>query len=95
MSGRTRGDVYICHFDRPIHHAEHYTGFATDVPARIEEHRAGRGARLLAVCNERGIGWSVVRIWRNVTRRFERCIKKRRFGPIRFLCPVCARKETP
>ena len=43
---------------------------ARDVELRIAEHRAGRGARILAVCVARGIGFEVVRTWAGVGRSF-------------------------
>ncbi|HEV2344502.1 MAG TPA: hypothetical protein VGS97_10455 [Actinocrinis sp.] len=46
MSGATVGTVYLPHFDAPFGHAKHYTGWSADLPARLAEHGAGRGARL-------------------------------------------------
>ncbi len=40
------GTVYLLHFDRPYVHAGHYTGWTTDLPARLAEHASGHGARL-------------------------------------------------
>lgn len=51
------GTVYLLHFDRPYKHARHYLGWAKDLDARLEHHRAGTGARLLAVLKEHGIGF--------------------------------------
>ncbi|MDL4817376.1 hypothetical protein [Actinomadura opuntiae] len=41
------GIVYLLHFTRPYKHAKHYTGWTSDLDARLAEHAAGRGARLL------------------------------------------------
>lgn len=78
--------VYLIHFDRPYHHAQHYLGWASDLDARLTRHRSGKGARLLAVVTAAGISWRVVRTWIG-GRGYERRLK-RRHGPYR-LCPVC------
>ena len=79
--------VYLIHFDRPYHHAAHYLGFCKDrVEDRLAEHRAGRGARLLQVINDAGIGWRLVRTWRG-DRKLERRLKRWKKSP--RLCPVC------
>jgi predicted GIY-YIG superfamily endonuclease len=80
------GTVYLLHFDRPYGHARHYTGWTTDLTARLAEHANGRGARLLAVAKAAGIGWSLARTWAG-TRALERSLK-RRHGASRF-CPLC------
>ena len=79
--------VYLIHFDRPLHHAKHYLGYCADgtLEVRLIRHRAGRGARLLAVLRELNIGWRVVRVFEG-DRRFERRLKK---GGSCRLCPVC------
>ena len=59
----TIGTVYLLHFDRPYAHAGHYTGWTTDLTARLAHHAAGHGARLLAVAQSAGIGWTLVRTW--------------------------------
>ena len=79
------GTVYLLHFDRPYHHARHYIGFATDLDRRMEEHRAGRGARLMAVIASAGIGFVVARTWPG-DRKLERRLKNYH-GP--RLCPIC------
>jgi predicted GIY-YIG superfamily endonuclease len=80
------GTVYLLHFDRPYGHARHYTGWTTDLSARLAEHAAGRGARLLAVARSAGVGWVLARTWTG-TRALERSLK-RRHGAARF-CPLC------
>jgi hypothetical protein len=79
--------IYLIHFDRPLHHARHYLGYCADgtLEVRLIRHRAGRGARLLAVLRELNIGWRVVRVFEG-DRKFERRLK----GNSRVrLCPVC------
>ncbi|HEV7431574.1 MAG TPA: hypothetical protein VGN77_00925 [Steroidobacteraceae bacterium] len=79
--------VYLIHFDRPLHHARHYLGYCADgtLEVRLIRHRAGRGARLLAVLRELGIGWRVVRVFEG-DRHFERRLKNHHSCR---LCPVC------
>jgi predicted GIY-YIG superfamily endonuclease len=82
--------VYLLHFDTKLSHAQHYIGW-TDKPSnvtrRVKHHQAGDGARILQVCNERGIGYQVVRTWpegdKTLERRLKNCKKPSRF------CPVC------
>lgn len=81
------GTVYLIHFDRPFKHAKHYTGWALDLNARLDEHRAGSGARLLAVIREAGIGWQVSRTWVGVDRHYERALKNQ--GGASRRCPLC------
>jgi predicted GIY-YIG superfamily endonuclease len=80
------GTVYLLHFDRPYGHAAHYTGWAIDLDARLAAHTAGRGARLLAVIREAGIGWQLARTWPG-TRTRERALKRQ--GGASRRCPLC------
>lgn len=80
------GVVYLLHFTRPYRHARHYTGWTTDLAARLDEHAAGRGARLLAVVSEAGITWSLARTWSG-TRARERQLKTQ--GGASRRCPLC------
>jgi len=93
MSRGPAGVVYLIHFDRAIaDHARHYLGWASDLEGRLEAHRAGRGARLMEVCKERGIGWHVSRTWEG-SRDRERAIKDRAESP--RLCPDCTSSPRP
>jgi hypothetical protein len=90
--GRGVGVIYLIHFDQPIGDlanprgfAGHYTGWTLDLPARLVDHAAGRGARLMQVVGELDIGWQLARIWTG-TRIRERSLKQR--GATRR-CPVC------
>ena len=84
------GYVYLLHFDRPIapgrHTTQHYIGFAADLAARIQEHSTGHGARLTQVAMERGIRFTVARLWWG-DRGLERRLKERKDAP--RLCPIC------
>jgi hypothetical protein len=91
--GRGVGVIYLIHFDQPIGDlcnprgfASHYTGWTLELPARLVDHAAGRGARLMQVVGERGIGWQLARIWTG-TRTRERSLK--RSGGAARRCPVC------
>ena len=94
MTASTQGFVYLVCFESPIGDvanpkgaAAHYLGWADDVAARMAEHRAGRGARILAACVRQGIAFDVVRTWAGVDRNFERRMK-RQHNAWR-LCPRC------
>jgi hypothetical protein len=92
-AGRGVGVIYLLHFDQPIGDlanprgfASHYTGWTLDLPARLVNHAHGRGARLLQVVGELGIGWQLARIWTG-TRARERLLKQQ--GGAARRCPVC------
>jgi hypothetical protein len=54
--------VYLIHFETPFRHARHYTGWtAGDLDARLAQHRAGAGARLMAVITQAGIDRTLAR----------------------------------
>jgi predicted GIY-YIG superfamily endonuclease len=55
MNGSLVGTVYLLHFDRPYKRARHYLGWASDLDARLAQHTAGHGARLLEVVHDAGI----------------------------------------
>ncbi len=84
--GGTPGTVYLLHFDRPYQHASHYTGWTCDLDSRLAEHAAGRGARLLAVIGQAGIGFTLARIWPGPRSR-ERALKRQ--GGAARRCPLC------
>jgi predicted GIY-YIG superfamily endonuclease len=79
--------IYLLHLDKPLRHARDYVGLADDLDARLERHASGQGARMLAVCRERGITWRLVRTWQG-GRKFERQLKNRKETPA--LCPICS-----
>ncbi|MGA2829102.1 MAG: hypothetical protein ABSF03_23650 [Streptosporangiaceae bacterium] len=81
------GTCYLIHFDRPYKHARHYLGWASNVKRRLAEHAAGRGANLMAVVRDAGIGWQLARLWPNSTRSRERQLKNQ--GSRARLCPMC------
>lgn len=95
---RKTGRVYLCCFrnaDAPdvparYKHAAHYLGFVagdeSELNARLADHRAGRGARLLEVIRDAGMTFKLTRTWTGVTRSFERTLKNNGGGR---LCPEC------
>ena len=79
---RAAGVVYVVRLERPIGNpasrhgsAQFYVGWTErDPEARLAEHRAGRGAKMLAAAAERGIRFDLVMTLPG-TRRLERRIK--------------------
>ena len=84
------GTVYLLHLDQPYKHARHYLGWASDLDARLAQHAAGDGARLLQVVRDAGIGWQLARTWPGDRYR-ERQLKKQ--GGRSRMCPVCKNPE--
>lgn len=90
--------IYLIHFDRPIgterHSAQHYCGFVdgdeNSVQARLEEHRAGWGAKILNHCNRQGIGYKVARTMPGDRNR-ERQLKNGK--KLRAYCPICSKSK--
>ncbi len=88
--------VYLLHFERPYRHARHYLGTTTDLDARLADHAAGAGARLLQVVRAAGIQWELARTWAG-GRDLERHLKglprgiggNGHHGGLGRLCPVC------
>jgi predicted GIY-YIG superfamily endonuclease len=78
--------VYLVHFSEPYRRARHYTDWTSDLESRLAEHRAGRGARLLAVITQAGIDWTLARTWQG-TRQRERQLKRQ--GGASRRCPIC------
>lgn len=78
--------IYLLHFDRPLHHARHYLGYAQDVEARVKRHWKGHGSRLVRAVMEAGIWVRVVRTWEG-DRNLERRLHNRKNTP--QLCPEC------
>jgi predicted GIY-YIG superfamily endonuclease len=82
--------VYLLHFDTPYKHAAHYTGYTDDLESRLAAHRAGQGARLIAVIQEAGITWQLARVWEGASRSEERALKRQ--GGASRRCPMCGVK---
>lgn len=86
------GTVYLLHFARPYKHARHYIGWTSDLNARLAQHQAGRGARLLAVIKDAGITWTLARTWDGARSR-ERALKRQ--GGASRCCPLCGVRPRP
>ena len=84
---KCKSGVYLLHFHSPLGHASHYLGYADDIDRRIAMHHEGRGARLTQVARERGITFTLARVWEGQDRNFERRLKNRKNAP--KLCPYC------
>jgi hypothetical protein len=89
--------VYLLHFDQPIGdlskptgYAQHYTGTARDLAARLAEHRADPDPKIMQEVRRKGIGWQLARTWEGGHER-ERQIKRQ--GGARRHCPVCKGRE--
>lgn len=80
------GTIYLIHFDKPYQHAKHYTGWTSNLDARLAEHAAGTGARLMKVIKEAGITWRLARTWHG-TKNLERSLKHS--GGAARRCPIC------
>lgn len=90
--------VYLLHFDKPfigqrrnehaqrVQVARHYIGTTRSLNKRMADHRAGRGARLMQVITEAGIGFEIARTWPG-GRHVERYLKDRKNAA--RLCPIC------
>lgn len=67
VSTMATGVLYLICFRERLgtqkHSIKHYLGFARDLDARLEKHRAGQGARVTKALRERGIDWDVVAVW--------------------------------
>jgi predicted GIY-YIG superfamily endonuclease len=80
------GDIYLLHFDRPLAHALHYTGWARNLAARLAKHAKGTsGAKIMDALFAAGIGFTVASVHKG-TRTDERRLKNH--GATRR-CPIC------
>ena len=87
--------VYLLHFARPYPRdarasVRHYIGFTQNghtLGRRIDHHRAGSGARLMAAVSAAGIDFVVARTWPKADRNEERRLKNQKNAP--RLCPMC------
>jgi hypothetical protein len=93
---KDHGVVYLLHFDRPVNTARparHYIGYADSgdsLVSRLDQHRRGLGARIVAALMSRGGDFEVARTWPGADRSTERRLKNFKNAPGR-LCPVCRR----
>jgi predicted GIY-YIG superfamily endonuclease len=79
--------VYLLHFDRKLHHASHYIGFAQiSVEKRVKQHQQGAGAALTKAAVNAGIHLILAQTWVG-DRSKERSLKNQKNAP--RLCPIC------
>lgn len=80
------GYTYLIRLSAPLgtpnHFARYYVGSTGNMKARMEQHRSGRGARMLAAAVERGIEFKIIK-WLAVpsireARALERKLKRRK-----------------
>lgn len=83
------GKVYLLHFNKPYHHAEHYIGYTKNLKERIKRHLSGNGARLIEVITKKGITFECVKVTKG-DRKLERKWHNR---DDKRLCPVCNPKK--
>jgi len=93
------GTIYLIHLEEGLvesHGSTHYIGWTRTgrLHDRINEHAEGGqyASPLLRAATERGIRWTVVRLWHGADRHFERKLKRRRKA--KALCPVCRGEVT-
>lgn len=83
--------VYLLHFHEKLSHAGHYVGQTTNLVSRMDQHRAGVGARITQVVNDKG-GWSLVAAWqprgKAWERNHERALKNQKSAA--EFCPLCS-----
>ena len=80
--------VYLIHFDTKLSgKAQHYIGYTESLVQRISQHRAKKGAKILAECVRRKIGFQVVRVWDEGNMSLERKLKN--YKKSSQLCPFC------
>ena len=89
------GTVYLLCFSQDgqparYRHAGHYLGWASDLPARLSAHLAGRGARLVEVVVTAGLDVQVVATWEG-PRALEQLLKRQHNNP--RLCPRCQKER--
>lgn len=80
------GTVYLLHFERPVHHAQHYLGWTENLDRRLSEHGTREGSPLVAAAAALGIPFELVRTW-DGDRHLERRLKDG--ANARYLCPKC------
>lgn len=96
---KSNGYVYILHFRTPLaggrKQSQHYVGWSRHWAYRIGQHRDGKGARIMAVCADRGITFQIAAVVASLEHdgrtytgtALERYIK-RQHHHARY-CPLC------
>jgi predicted GIY-YIG superfamily endonuclease len=71
---------------------QHYVGFTRNLPQCLRAHREGDGCVITRRAFDRGIGFTLARVWWPGTLRLERQIKAR--GPMNN-CSLCPSTHLP
>lgn len=83
--------VYILHLTTPLCHARHYVGWTLNgrtLKERIAHHADGTArCRFTEVLHERGIEFTLARVFKQADRTFERHLKNTNHTA-RY-CPLC------
>jgi predicted GIY-YIG superfamily endonuclease len=79
------GTVYLLHYAEPLGVVQHYIGWTTNLPQRLQNHANGHGSATTARFHAAGIPFALARIWTG-TRQLEWQLKKT--GGITY-CPLC------
>jgi hypothetical protein len=86
-----QGTIYLLHLTpQGYKHAAHVRQWTEGLTARLDAHRKGRGARLMEVIAEAGLGFVLTRTWTG-TRALERRLKGG--GGHARLCPICRHSQ--
>lgn len=79
--------VYLYHFNKPYHRAQHYLGSTCDLERRNKQHRSGHGSPLIRAAIAAGCTLTLIPLYPNDGRSQERAIKG--YKNSRRICPVC------
>lgn len=83
--------LYLLHFEKPLHHAQHYVGATSNLRRRLILHAHDKGAKIIKKINSLNIKWELARVWK--TEHFdgifweESLMKKMKNGSL--YCPIC------
>jgi len=80
-------NVYLLHFNEKFKRVQHYMGSAENLAVRLNDHRKGKGAKLLKHVQQAGIDWKLVRVWTSHNRSLEYKLKSGKNH--KMLCPIC------
>ncbi|ROL61145.1 GIY-YIG nuclease family protein [Bacteroidetes/Chlorobi group bacterium ChocPot_Mid] len=83
--------VYILHFDKKFHHAQHYVGCTEDLQRRLKEHLNCRqcGSKIVRAAIKKGIKIELAKVYPEGDRVLEKKIKSMKKTSL--ICPICQR----
>jgi hypothetical protein len=85
--------IYILHFDKPLHHAQHYIGYSRgDGEDRLERHLSGNGSKLLRAVVKAGIKVELVAFFegdRKLEHKLHQHCAASTSRGIKSICPLC------